>query len=107
MNARGSIRLSLVAAITIYCSGAALLADPFPIVLKSSGPQVELSWPAALTNAGQQPVLPEFEVQYSSDLKDWKPIGGKVRGVEGLSGPMLSLSLNQQQGPVFYRIRGN
>src|SRR5262249_7840744 len=37
----------------------------------------------------------------------WKPIGGKVKGIEGLSGPVLNLSLEQQQGPVFYRIIAN
>lgn len=49
-------------------------------------------------------MLPEYEIQYSTDLQNWKPIGGKVRALSGVSGPLLSLSLDQQQGPIFYRI---
>src|SRR5690349_11701661 len=82
----------------------ALAADPFPLVLTHKGPQVELSWPTSVTNdAGTTALLPEYEVQYSPDLTNWKPLGGKVRGIAGLSGPTLSLSIDQQQGPVFYR----
>jgi hypothetical protein len=81
-------------------------ADPFPVSLKPNGNRVELSWPAGISS-GQNAVMPEFEVQYSTDLSIWKPIGGKVKGIEGLSGTVLNLSLDEQQGPVFYRIIAN
>jgi hypothetical protein len=83
------------------------IADPFPLALRPSGHGVQLSWPTAITNGAQEPVLPEYEVQYSTDLREWKPIGGKVRGIEGLSGPVLNLSLEQQEGPIFYRVIAN
>ncbi len=82
-------------------------ADPFPLVLRPSGPRVQLSWPTSLTNGGQGLAFPEYEVQYSTDLTQWKPIGGKVRGIDGLSGPTLELSLDPQQGPIFYRVSAN
>jgi hypothetical protein len=49
----------------------------------------------------------EFEVQYSSDLQNWKPLGGKIRGIDGLTAPLVQLSLEQQPGPVFYRVIAN
>src|SRR6266404_5086816 len=79
-------------------------ADSFPLVLRSSGPQVQLLWPTTITNGGQGFAFPEYEVQYSTDLVQWKPIGGRVRGIDGLSGPTLQLSLDPQPGPIFYRI---
>src|SRR5690242_9800059 len=82
-------------------------AEPFPLLLRPSGSRIELSWPAGLTNAGQPVVFPEYTIERSTDLKTWKPIGGKVRGIEGLSGPVLSLSLDRQQGSLFYRAIAN
>src|SRR5207302_1667700 len=48
-------------------------------------------------------VLPEYEVQYSTDLQHWVPVGGKVRAIQGLSGPTLNIRLEPQTGPIFYR----
>ena len=86
----------------------AFAADPFPLALIEKGPQVELSWPTAVTNdSGTATLLPEYEVQYSMDLTNWKALGGKVRGIDGLSGPVLSLSIGRQSGPVFYRVKAD
>ncbi len=57
-----------------------------------------------MTNALDEPVFPEYEVQYSRDLIQWRPLGGRVRGIEGRSGSSLELSLPEEQGPVFYRV---
>ena len=51
-------------------------------------------------------MLPEYQIESSTNLTVWTPIGGKVRGVDGLSGPVLKLSLDLQQGPIFYRVAG-
>ena len=99
---RGAVALFI--ALFLYQLSRA--ADPFALALKPDGPRIELWWPTAITSAGQQ-VWPEYEVQYSADLTNWIPIGGKVRGLSGLSGPLLNLSLEQQSGPVFYRIIGD
>lgn len=83
-------------------SGA--LSETFPVTLRPAGSALELSWPAAITNFQHGPVWPEFEVQFSTDLQHWQPIGGKVRGLNDLCGARLSLSLERQQGPLFYRV---
>ena len=93
-----------MAVIVILLSQSRITADPFPVSLKPNGPTVELSWPTAISNGGQSQLLPEYEVQFSTNLQNWKPIGGKVRGISGLSGPSLSLSIDQQAGPIFYRV---
>src|SRR5438477_5577413 len=96
--------LTLMVGLGIILSEASIKADPFALTLKPNGSGVELSWPSAITNANQGQVFPEYEVQYSTDLQNWIALGGKVKGVSGLSGPLLSLSLDQQQRPLFYRV---
>lgn len=104
MKAGPPFKVFFVALIAILFSQIPTPAAPFPLVLQSSGPRVELSWPTAISNGAQGLVLPEYEVQSSTDLINWKSIGGKVRGINGLSGPVLQLSLEPQQGPIFYRV---
>ena len=104
MKAVYGVKVSVLGITAYTFFQAIVLADPFSLVLKSSGPRVELSWPTAITNAGQGQVLPEYEVQYSTDLKNWSPIGGKIRGIEGLTGPSINVSLDRQKGPLFYRV---
>src|SRR3974390_83486 len=104
MKAGLPFRLSLL--ISVCICQVAVAADPFPLVLTQKGAQVELSWPTAMTNdAGATSLLPEYEVQDSTDLTNWKPLGGKVRGIDGLSGPTLRLSIDRHPGPVFYRVK--
>ena len=83
------------------------LAEPFSLFLGQNGQQLELSVPATITNSAQGSVMPEYEVQYSVDLNNWLPIGGKVRAIAGLSGNYLQISVDQQQGPIFYRVIAN
>src|SRR5262245_5768071 len=79
-------------------------AEPFPLSIKPSGPRLELSWPTTMTNAEQGVVFPAYVIQYSTDLVEWQPLGGKVRGLSAVSGPTLILSLEKQPGQIFYRI---
>src|SRR5262245_16570904 len=104
MNRRGVFQAGLMAYFAIFHFQTNIRADSFPMTLRPNGPTVELSWTTAMTNAPSNQMLPEYEVQYSTDLKNWKPIGGKVRGISGLSGPRLSVSLERQPGPLFYRV---
>ena len=55
-------------------------AQPFSLMIRPAGARVELSWPTTLTNSQQSVISPEYEVEKSSDLVTWQPIGGKVRG---------------------------
>lgn len=73
------------------------------IGIQQNGSQVNLTAPATITNA-QGKLYPEYTVLRSRDLAHWEPVGGKVRGLSGLSGTQLSLSLNREDGPGFYRM---
>ncbi len=79
-------------------------AGPVSLSLKPATGRIELAWPTAMTNSSSQQVFPEYEIEYSTDLIHWTPVGGKVRGIEGLSGPRLSLSLDEQPAPSFFRV---
>jgi hypothetical protein len=43
-------------------------------------PNFEISWPARLVNKNGSTFLLAFELQRSSDLKSWQPIGERLRG---------------------------
>src|ERR1700736_2168104 len=89
---------SLINAIAVFCLTSSVNAEPLSLALRPNGPQVELSWPAAMTNPSPSLVFPEYEIQYSSDLRSWKAVTGKLRGVDGRSGPLLSRSLDKLPG---------
>ncbi len=97
-------RVSLLSILATGSLASVADAQPLALALRPSGPQVELSWPTALTNVAQPPVFPEYEVQYSTDLVSWKPLAGKLRGISGRSGPLLSLTLDKEASPVYYRL---
>jgi hypothetical protein len=82
-------------------------AEPLALKLQPVGGQVQLSWPATLTDTNQSLIFPEYQVLYSTDLTSWQPIGGKLRGVQGRSGPNLNLSLNVPAGAGFYRLQAD
>src|SRR5438309_1728744 len=73
--------------------GWASNAQQFSLTIRPAGQRIELSWPTTL-NSTQGLVFPEYEVERSSDLTHWEPIGGKVRGISGRSGPVLSQTLD-------------
>src|SRR3989442_478610 len=86
-------------AFTWYCD-----AQQFSLAIRPAAPGIELSWPATVNLPQLGPVFPEYEVQQSADLIHWEPIGGKVRGISGQSGPMLNMTLNTKAGAYFYRL---
>src|SRR5437870_1456921 len=65
---------------------------------------VELGWPTSLTSPTGGVVFPEYELQRSDDLVRWEPIGGKVRGIQGLSGQRLTSFLPNVESKGFYRV---
>ena len=82
-------------------------AEPLALTLQPAGAQVQLSWPATQIDTNQSLIFPEYQVLYSTNLTTWQPIGGKLRGLAGRSGPNLNLSLNAPAGPAFYRLQAN
>lgn len=79
----------------------------FPVTLQPDGSRVNLSWPATLQHPQQGSIFPEYTVECSSDLSLWKPLGGRVRGQSGRSGPLLNLSLDASTGAQFFRVFAN
>src|SRR5690242_14141205 len=96
------------AVLTLLASTRSLLsAEPVSLSLRPAGGQVQLSWPATVTDTNQSLIFPEYQVLYSTNLSSWQPLGTKLRGLAGRSGPNLNLSLNPPTGPVFYRLQAN
>jgi hypothetical protein len=79
----------------------------FTLVLQPAGSNVNLSWPSTLPDPQQGTIFPEYTVEKSSDLVHWQPVGGRVRGINGRSGPLLNLTLEAPVGPHFFRVNGN
>ena len=80
-------------------------ATPVALAIRSAGAQVELSWPATMTNDTQRMIFPDFQVESSTDLEHWQPAGELLHGIEYRFGPQLTLGFDQQTQPTFYRVR--
>lgn len=66
---------------------------------------VVVSWPAGWTNAANEVLYPEHRLERSTDLVNWKPVTGALRGIAGRSSPEFSLQVNHPTGPVFFRVK--
>ncbi len=71
--------------------------------IQANRTNVNLSLPASINDPLQGLIFPEYTVQRSSDLNFWEPIGGRLQGISGRSGPTLNVSLNPDAGSTFYR----
>src|SRR5262245_2689198 len=98
----GALHNSAFLLVCISSTLLSSLAAEFPVQLRAKGTGVELSWPTSV-NDGQGAVYPEYQVEFSSDLVQWHSVAGRFRGVEGRSGPRLSLSFSKEPGAFFYR----
>jgi hypothetical protein len=84
--------------------------QPYPgnaqvaIGIQREGARINLTAPSSLNVPQQGRVFPEYTVQRSRDLMSWEPVGGKVRGIGGVSGEQLTMSLPADSGPGFYRM---
>jgi hypothetical protein len=107
MNSKGvlTVLLSLSALALEVKMGRC--STPLTLGINGSGPTVNLSWPSTLDLPPQGTVFPEYTVERSADLKYWEPLGGRVRGLSGVSGPSLKLSLDAMSGASFYRVAAN
>jgi hypothetical protein len=104
MNRKAVLPAWLLAGALVVQVEVGRCSTPLTVGIKSSGPKMDLSWPSTMDVPSQGTVFPEYTVESSADLTHWQPIGGRVRGQAGLSGPLLNLSLNAQPGPTFYRV---
>jgi hypothetical protein len=73
---------------TLFC-GAAFVSsagEPPKLSLVRSGTGAELSWPATVQKPDGSIIRPYFELQRSTDLQQWQPIGERQRAALPASG---------------------
>ena len=74
------------------------------LTLARDGPNLKIGWPSQSVGNGGTAVFPWFEVQRSTDLNHWQPVGERQRGSAALPGLSLSLALGSDQPGAFYRL---
>src|SRR3974390_1641454 len=100
MKAGFCIFHSAISLLVVLAFERAVDAQPFSLSIQPRASQIQFSWPTTLTNASQSVLFPEYQVQCSTDLISWSPVASKVRGQDGRSGPVLSISVGKESGPV-------
>jgi hypothetical protein len=76
--------------------------SPSGLTLRVNHNAVELQWPAHL-DSPQGPFLPIFEVQQSTDLKQWRPVGQRMDARRLAAGESCRMSLAAAGQNAFYR----
>src|SRR5436190_18296566 len=92
--------LVLTAAMILLLFGVSEAAAQLSI--QPAGPGIQISWPSGVVQADGGTRFPYFEVQQSSDLKKWYPIGERVHGNADLQ--ELELNAPGEQAYQFYRL---
>src|SRR5512141_1401360 len=93
MKVTGVATAGLILTISHILPGSALCAE---VHIQTEGANVKVYWPAALEIPGQGVVWPEYSISHSTNLFQWNPIAGKLRGISGRSGPLLSLTFDRE-----------
>jgi hypothetical protein len=79
-------------------------AEPPKLILAPSATGVELSWPAAVPLPDGSIVRPYYEIQRSTDLQHWQPIGERLRAATPTLDQSLSASIGLTEPRAFYRL---
>ena len=97
--------LAVLAATVIHslAQGASHDAN-IKLTLHRDGPNLQIHWPSQTVGNGGTAVFPWFEVQRSTDLNHWQPLGERQRGSAALPDLSLSLALGTDQPRAFYRL---
>jgi hypothetical protein len=66
--------------------------------------RLELSWPATVQKADGSVGRPYFELQRSTDLEHWQPIGERQRAAAATGSPFLTATLALDEPRAFYRL---
>ena len=95
-----------VAGVTLACCNGLLSSaeESAKLSVVRSDTGVELSWPATVQGQDGSIVRPYFEVQRSTDLLHWQPIGERLRASAPTLGLSLSAPLDLGEPRAFYRL---
>jgi hypothetical protein len=97
--------LAVLAATVTHSLAQSVSYDPnIKLTLSRDGPELKIHWPSQSVGNGGTAVFPEFEVQRSTDLSHWQPVGERQRGSAALPDLSLSLGLGTDQPCAFYRL---
>ena len=94
----------LVATVTHSLAQGASRDANIKLTLARDGPNLKIGWPSQSGGNGGTAVFPWFEVQRSTDLNHWQPVGERQRGSAALPDLSLSLGLATDQQCAFYRL---
>jgi len=91
----------------VLLSGAVLVssASEAPkLSLVRSGTGVELTWPGTVQAPDGSIIRPYFEVQRSTDLQRWQPVGERMRAAAAARDQSLSAFITSGEPRAFYRL---
>ncbi|HWW01633.1 MAG TPA: hypothetical protein VNZ64_18185 [Candidatus Acidoferrum sp.] len=105
MSAKSQFHLSVLPVILIWHAATNLTADAqrsFSIAVAATNQNgAVISWQAqSATPVGDLILVPEFQLQRSSDFKTWSPIGSPLTGTPGQTLAVL----DAVPAAVFYRV---
>src|SRR6058998_2024737 len=89
-----------------------LVHSPVPFAVAQAPPKltvdrgkvgIELSWPGPLAGPNGAGVRPFFELQRSTDLRDWRPFGERLRAPVSATDQLLSAALPPSEPLGFFR----
>jgi uncharacterized protein DUF3160 len=100
---QGLAKALLVLGALAFCAQAYRCSGQVVLGISSGSSNVNLSAPSEITVPQQGQIFPEYTIMGSQDLTHWAPVGGKVRGIGGVSGPSLNISLANTGSLGFYR----
>ena len=97
--------LAVLAATVIHSPAQSASYDAnIKLTLHLDGPNLAIHWPSQSVGNGGTAVFPWFEVQRSTDLNHWQPVGERQRGSAALPDLSLSLALGTNEPCAFYRL---
>jgi len=97
--------LAVLAATVTHSLAQSASYDPnIKLTLFRDGPELKIHWPSQSAGNGGTAVFPWFEVQRSTDLSHWQPLGERQRGSAALPDLSLGLGLGTDQPCAFYRL---
>src|SRR5262245_54196467 len=78
--------------------------DDVKLTAVRSGTGLEFSWPASVQAADGLIIRPYFEVQRSTDLLHWQPMGERLRAPTATLGQSLTATISIDEPRAFYRL---